>query len=114
MRKEDKGVIVAQLGELLAQYPHFYLVDVEGMNASSTSALRRKCFQTGLKMVVVKNTLLRKALEAKSEEFEPMFTALKGTTAILFTEGSSQQEGYQTCAEGCICRRRYLRRCRAA
>ena len=86
MRKEDKGVIVAQLGELLAQYPHFYLVDVEGMNASSTSALRRKCFQTGLKMVVVKNTLLRKALEAKSEEFEPMFTALKGTTAILFTE----------------------------
>ena len=86
MRKEDKSAIVAQLGELLAQYPHFYLVDVEGMNASSTSALRRKCFQTGLKMVVVKNTLLRKALEAKSDEFGPIFAALKGTTAVLFTE----------------------------
>ena len=44
MRKEDKSAVVAQLGEMLKEYPHFYLVDVEGMNASTTSALRRKCF----------------------------------------------------------------------
>ncbi len=86
MRKEDKNVVVAQLGELLQQYPHFYLVDVEGMNASQTSALRRKCFQTNLKMVVVKNTLMRKALEATGVDFEAIYPALKGTTAVLFTE----------------------------
>ena len=86
MRKEDKSAIIAQLSEMLTQYPHFYLVDVEGMNASSTSALRRKCFQTGLKMVVVKNTLLHKALEASEIDFTPIYGSLKGTTAVLFTE----------------------------
>ena len=64
MRKEDKGLIIEQLGEMLKQYPHFYIVDVEGMNAGQTSALRRMCFKNNLKMVVVKNTLLQKALEA--------------------------------------------------
>ncbi len=86
MRKEDKSVIIAQLGEMLTQYPHFYLVDVEGMDAAATSALRRKCFQTNLKMVVVKNTLLQKALDASEIDFEPLYGCLKGTTAILFTE----------------------------
>ena len=86
MRKEDKSVIIAQLGEMLTQYPHFYLVDVEGMDATATSALRRKCFQTNLKMVVVKNTLLQKALGASEIDFEPLYGCLKGTTAILFTE----------------------------
>ena len=86
MRKEDKSVIIAQLGEMLVNYPHFYLVDVEGMDAAATSALRRKCFQTNLKMVVVKNTLLQKALEASEVDFEPLYGCLKGTTAVLFTE----------------------------
>lgn len=86
MRKEDKNVIIAQLGDLLTQYPHFYLVDVEGMDAASTSALRRKCFQSGLKMVVVKNTLLHKALEAKDGDYTALYACLKGTTAVLFTE----------------------------
>ena len=86
MRKEDKSVIIAQLSELLSKYPHFYLVDVEGMDAAATSALRRKCFQSGLKMVVVKNTLLHKALEASDVDFEPIYGSLKGTTAVLLTE----------------------------
>lgn len=86
MRKEDKGLIIAQLGEMLKQYPHFYVVDVEGMNAGQTSALRRMCFKNGLKMVVVKNTLLHKALEASEIDFETLYPTLVGTTAILFTE----------------------------
>ena len=77
MRKEDKSAIIAHLGELLKEYPHFYMVDVEGMDAATTSELRRSCFDKELKMVVVKNTLLEKALEAKD--------VLKGTTAVLFT-----------------------------
>ena len=82
MRKEDKIAIIAQLGESLQKYPHFYLVDVEGMNAASTSALRRKCFQQNIKMVVVKNTLLQKALEASEIDFSALYGTLKGTTAV--------------------------------
>lgn len=86
MRKEDKSVIIAQLGEMLTQYPHFYLIDVEGLDAATTSDLRRKCFQNKLKMVVVKNTLFGKALDASETDFEALNGTLKGTTAVVFTE----------------------------
>lgn len=86
MRKEDKAVIISQLGELLAQYPHFYLVDVEGMNSEQTSAMRRKCFQQDVKMVVVKNSLLEKALEGAENDYSELKSVLVGTTAVLFTE----------------------------
>ncbi len=86
MRKEDKIAIIAQLGELLKQYPHFYLVNVEGMNAASTSSLRRRCFESGLKMVVVKNTLMVKALEAAEQDFDELKPVMVGTTALLLAE----------------------------
>ena len=86
MRKEDKNVVIAQLGEYLNQYPHFYLVDVEGMNAQQTSDLRRKCFNNNLKMVVVKNTLLQKAFDASEVEYSALYEVLKGTTALVFSE----------------------------
>lgn len=86
MRKEDKIAVIAQLSEYLKQYPHFYLVDVEGMNAADTSALRRKCFEKGLKMVVVKNTLMIKALESAEENFEELKPVMVGTTALMLTE----------------------------
>jgi len=85
MRKEDKVAIIAKLGETLQTYPHFYVVDVEGMDAASTSALRRKCFQNNIKMVLVKNTLLHKALEASEIDFSGLYGSLKGTTAVMFT-----------------------------
>ena len=85
MRKEDKGAIIVQLGEILKEYPHFYLVDATGLNAAKTSELRRKCFQTETKMVVVKNTLLQKAFEASEIDYSPLYGCLKGTTAVLFT-----------------------------
>ena len=86
MRKEDKSVIIAQLGELIQKYPHFYLIDVEGMDATATSNLRRACFKSNLKMVLVKNALLEKTLEATGADFEALKPVLKGTTAVLFTE----------------------------
>ncbi len=85
MRKEDKGNVIVQLGETLKEYAHFYLVDVSGMNAATTSALRRKCFQTEIKMVLVKNTLLHKALENAELDYSPLYGCLKGTTAVMFT-----------------------------
>lgn len=84
MRKEHKDKIIEQLGEKIKEYAHFYLVDVTGMNAETTSVLRRKCFGADVKMVVVKNTLLQKALEASDVDFSPLYACLKGTTAVFF------------------------------
>lgn len=86
MRKEDKNVVIANLGELLDKYPHFYVVDTEGLNAEQTTALRRLCFKQNIKMVTVKNTLFIKALDAKETDFTPLYESLKGTSSILFTE----------------------------
>lgn len=84
MRKEDKAIIIEQLGEKLKENAHFYLVDVTGLNAEATSNLRRKCFGAGIKMTVVKNTLLHKAFEASEVDFTPLYDSLKGTTAVFF------------------------------
>ena len=87
MRKEDKGAIIGQLAEIVKQYGHFYLVDTTAMDAASTSALRRKCFKADIKMVVVKNTLLERALMSIEEvDYSPLFGSLKGTTAVMFSE----------------------------
>ena len=86
MKKEVKDTVIAQLGEKLKEYPHFYLVDVTGLNAEATSALRRKCFKSEIKMVVVKNKLLRKALDAAEVDYEPLYESLKGNTAVMFTQ----------------------------
>ena len=90
MRKEDKGIIIEQLGEQLKAYPHFYLVDVTGMNAARTSTFRRICFKNEVKMVVVKNTLLHKAFENSEVDFSPLYDTLKGTTAVLFANVANQ------------------------
>ena len=85
MKKEVKDTIIVDLGEKLKEYPHFYLVDVTGMNAEATSSLRRKCFKQQIKMVVVKNKLLHKAFEAADIDYSELYGTLKGNTAVLFT-----------------------------
>ncbi len=84
MKKEDKQLLIQSLGEKLKEYAHFYLVDVTGLNSTATSALRRKCFQQDIKMVVVKNTLLQKAMDAAEVDFSPLYECLKGNTAVFF------------------------------
>ena len=84
MKKEVKDTIIVDLGEKLKEYPHFYLVDVTGMNAEATSSLRRKCFKQEIKMVVVKNKLLHKAFEAADIDYSELYGTLKRNTAVLF------------------------------
>ena len=87
MRKEDKGAIISQLAEVVKQYGHFYLLDTTAMDAATTSEFRRKCFKADIKMVVVKNTLLEKALMTiEGVDYSPLFGSLKGTTAVMFSE----------------------------
>ena len=85
MRKEDKNLVITQLSDTVKEYAHFYVVDVTAMTAAQTAALRRDCFNQDIKMVVVKNTLLHKALESLEEDYSPLYDCLKGTTAILFS-----------------------------
>ena len=85
MKKEVKDTIIVELGEYLKKYPHFYLVDLTGLNAGKTSELRRKCFKSEIKMIVVKNTLLHKAFEASEIDYSPLYDTLKGSTAVMFT-----------------------------
>lgn len=86
MKKEEKTQIIEDLGALLKEYPHFYLIDPAGLNAAQTTGLRRLCYKQGIRMVVVKNSLLRKALSETETDFSPLESALHGTTAVLFTE----------------------------
>ena len=86
MKKEDKGLVLDKITEALNSYNNFYLVDTAAMNAEVTSKLRRQCFKAGIKMMVVKDTLFIKALEAREGDFSPLYPALKGTTSVLFSE----------------------------
>ena len=85
MKKEDKVNSIAHIGDVSKEYAHFYLVDVTAMNAAATNAMRAKCYKQEVKMLVVKNTLLKKAFEAAEVDFSPLYSCLKGTTALLLS-----------------------------
>ena len=86
MKSSEKQVIINNLQEQIDSYNHFYLADISGLNAENTSDLRRLCFSQEVKLVVVKNTLLRKALENSGKDASELYDALKGNTSVMFTE----------------------------
>ena len=86
MRKEEKTQIIDSLAEQLQAVPHFYIADISGLNAENTSKLRRLCFEKNIKLVVAKNTLLKKALEKNGFADEELYTILEGPTSIMFCE----------------------------
>jgi len=86
MKREDKHVIVDQLTEEINQAKHFYIADIGGLNASETIALRRICFKEDVKLLVVKNTLLQKALERANGQYEDLYPVLNGPTSIMITD----------------------------
>jgi large subunit ribosomal protein L10 len=90
MRKEDKYTIVGQIADVVKTYNHFYLVDMNSMNAAATSALRRECFKAGIKLLVVKNTLLQKALDSLDVDYAPLYGALKGQTSVMFSNTANE------------------------
>jgi large subunit ribosomal protein L10 len=89
MRREEKNAIIDSLAEKLKEYSHFYLTDTAQLNAADTSDLRRKCFENDIKLVVVKNTLLKRALEMSEGDFEELYPVLKGTTSIMFAQAGN-------------------------
>ena len=85
MKKELKDTIIVELGEKLKEYPHFYLVDLTGLDAEKTSDLRRNCFKNEIHLLVVKNKLLHKAFENAETDYSALYDCLKGNTALMFT-----------------------------
>lgn len=86
MKSSEKATIIDSLVEQINSSNHFYLTDISALNAADTSNLRRLCFKQNVKLVVVKNTLLRKALEKSDKQAEGLYEILKGSTSVMFTD----------------------------
>jgi len=86
MRREEKEFIIDDLKQQLSETSHFYLADISGLNAEDTSSLRRKCFEKDVRLLVVKNTLLRQALGKVEGDYEQLFDTLTNSTSIMFCE----------------------------
>src|SRR5215218_8105216 len=87
MKREEKEVIINSITELLEKYPNVYVADTSSLTVAKTNQLRRLCFNKGVKMLVAKNSLIQKAMEkSNAEAFGGMFEALKGTSALMFSE----------------------------
>ena len=105
MKKELKGQIIETISAQLKQYPNFYITDIAGLNAGQTSKLRRECFNAGIVLNVVKNTLFAHVLNASdNEDMKSLGETLVGNTAIMYTEVPSapgklikklQREGFK-------------------
>tara|TARA_B110000305_G_scaffold76319_1_gene85677 strand:+ start:138 stop:659 length:522 start_codon:yes stop_codon:yes gene_type:complete len=86
MTREEKSKVIKVLTAELAENSNFYLTDISGLNAATTSALRRACFKANIRLAVVKNTLLEKAMEASDKDFGDLPTILKGNTSVMYSE----------------------------
>ena len=86
MTREQKTQAIQELTAQLKDSSNFYLTDISGLNAVSTSSLRRACFKANVKLSVVKNTLLEKAMEASDKDFGELPSTLKGNTSVMYSE----------------------------
>jgi len=86
MTREEKLNVIEDLTAQLAENSTIYLADISGLDATTTSNLRRACFKADIKLAVVKNTLLAKAMEASDKEFGELPDVLKGNTSLMFSE----------------------------
>ena len=86
MTREEKSQVIEELTAQLADNTNIYLTDISGLDAATTSRLRRACFKANIKLAVVKNTLLEKAMEASDKDFGDLSTTLKGNTSVMYSE----------------------------
>ena len=86
MTREEKSQVIEELTAQLADSTNIYLTDISGLDAATTSNLRRACFKAKIKLAVVKNTLLEKAMAASDKDFGDLPTTLKGNTSVMYSE----------------------------
>ena len=86
MKKQEKTLLIDSLADKLSSSEFFYLTDISNLNAQKTSDLRRLCFKRNITLLLVKNTLLRKAMEKSEKDYSEIYSILKGTTSLMFSE----------------------------
>jgi large subunit ribosomal protein L10 len=86
MKREEKDLIIDSIVDNLNKYNCFYLTDISTLTVEKTNQLRRICFKKEVKLNVAKNTLIKKALERLEGDYSPLFPALKGSTAIMYSD----------------------------
>ncbi len=89
MTREEKSEVIKDLTAQLVENETIYLADISGLDAGNTSNLRRACFKAGVKLAVVKNTLLKKAMDSADKDFGDLPEVLKGNTSLMFAETSN-------------------------
>lgn len=86
MKKEEKTQFINSLADRLSKSEFFYLTDISNLNAEKTSSLRRLCFKRNIELLMVKNTLLKKAMDKTEKNYSEIHSILKGTTSLMFSE----------------------------
>jgi large subunit ribosomal protein L10 len=86
MNREEKNQMIADLKGKLEANAHFYLTDISAMTVEDSNKLRGSFHEHGIRVEVVKNTLLKKAMESAEADYSPLYDVLKGNTSIMFTE----------------------------
>lgn len=89
MTKEQKIQLVQELTETFKTYPNFYITDMGGLTVEKVNDLRRLCFEKEIKVQVIKNTLIRKALENLEGDYSEVFGSLKQPSSVFFTTAES-------------------------
>ena len=89
MTREEKSQVIQDLTAKLADTSTIYLADISGLDATTTSNLRRACFKADVQLSVIKNTLLAKAMEASDKDFGDLPSVLKGNTSMLVAEAAN-------------------------
>ena len=89
MRKEEKHEVVLALTEQIEEYGNFYITDTANLSVAKVNAIRRKCFESDIKMQVAKNTLIKKAMEAAGGDYSEMYDVLKGSSSIMFSKSAN-------------------------
>lgn len=86
MRKDEKTQLIEALAEKISSAGSFYLTDISNLNVETSNRLRRLCFKRNIEVNMVKNTLLKKALEKTGKDYDELYSVLKGSTSIMFSE----------------------------
>lgn len=89
MKKEEKYEVVNALTEQIREYGNFYITDTSNLTVAKVNSIRRKCFESDIKIQVAKNSLIKKAVEAIGGDFTPMYDSLKGSSSIMFSKSTT-------------------------
>ncbi|HQB48591.1 MAG TPA: 50S ribosomal protein L10, partial [Bacteroidales bacterium] len=89
MTSAEKDQIIEALSKQLNESSNFYVTNIANLTVAVTNELRRTCFKNDIKLKVVKNTLLKKAMERTGKDFTELFPILKGETSVMFTESAN-------------------------